>query len=107
MDTIQLSQSLNKDLSLELPEKLSYEELHTRLSAHINDLIKNDFEKLVAYLYRIDVHEQKLRQLLQQHPEENAGNIIADLVIERQLQKIKTRQQFSQRDNDIEGEEKW
>ena len=39
--------------------------------------------------------------------EEDAGNIIASLIIERQEQKIKTREQFSQRDNGFDEEEKW
>jgi hypothetical protein len=107
METDDIVQSLNKDLSIALPGSISYEEIQGRLSAYINELIKIDFEKLVGYLYRIDVHEQKLKQLLKEHPDEQAGNIIAALIIERQLQKIKTRQQFSQRDNDIAEEEKW
>ncbi len=107
MDTTELLQNLNKDLAITLPERLSLDELQKELSAHINHLIKNDFEKLVAYLYRIDVNEQKLKILLQQFPGEDAGNIIALLIIERQQEKIKTRRQFSQRDNDLTEEEKW
>jgi hypothetical protein len=107
MDNVALLQSLNKDLAITLPEKLSLNELQIQLAAHINHLIKNDFEKLVSYLYRVDVNEHKLKLLLQQYPGEDAGNIIALLIIERQQQKIKTRQQFSQRDNDINEEEKW
>ena len=77
------------------------------MATYINNLIKNYFEKLITYLYRIDVSEAKLKSLLQQHPHEDAGNIIAALIIERQEQKIKTRQQFGQRDNSFEEEEKW
>jgi lipoprotein NlpI len=112
MDTAALIQSLDKDLAIALPGNISYEELQAQLAAHINQLIKDDFQKLVGYLYRIDVHEQKLKTLLKQHPDEDAGNIIAELIIERQLQKIKTRQHSdnyrnSQRDNEFNEEEKW
>jgi hypothetical protein len=108
MENNELIASLNKELSLTLHEKMSDDEVCSLLAAYINDLIKNDFEKLIAYLYRIDVSEQKLKSLLQQHPQEDAGNIIASLIIERQKQKIKTRQQFdSRRDNSIEDAEKW
>ena len=107
MDTTQLSQLISKEFQIELPDKISYEELQSRLVLYINDLIKNDFEKLVTYLYRVDVNEQKLKLLLQQFPEEDAGKIIAALIIERQQQKIKTREQFRQQADDDEGEEKW
>jgi len=45
--------------------------------------------------------------MLENNNGENAATLIANLIIERQLQKIKSRQQFSQRDNDIDDEEKW
>jgi len=107
MENAELIRLLNKELAIEIAEKKSYNEIHTELSAYINDLIKNDFDKLITYLYRIDVNEEKLKTLLQKEPQEDAGNLIASLIIERQQQKIKTREQFSQRDNDVEEEEKW
>lgn len=107
MEDAELIQLLNTELAIELPANISYNEMLAQLSAYINQLIKKDFEKLVSYLYRVDVDEQKLKFLLRQYADEDAGNIIALLIIERQQQKIKTRGQFSQRDNDVEGEEKW
>ena len=107
MENNNLIQSLNTELAINLPEKTEYDELLKFLAGYINNLIKNDFEKLVSYLYRIDVSEPKLKSLLQQNPQEDAGNIIAALIIERQEQKIKTRQQFSQRDDNVQEEEKW
>lgn len=107
MENAELIRLLNDELPVEIAAERSYEEIHSQLSAYINNLIKNDFDKLIAYLYRIDVNEQKLKSLLQQNPGEDAGNIIATLIIERQEQKIKTRQQFSQRENDFDEEEKW
>ncbi len=80
---------------------------HLQLKEYINSLILHHFEQLVSLLYRIDVSEAKIKLLLQQQPGEDAAKIIASLIIERQLQKIKTRQQFSQRDNDFDGAEKW
>ena len=101
MENAELILLLNKELRIEITEKGSYEKIHTQLADYINGLIKNDFDKLVSYLYRIDVNEHKLKTLLQQTPQEDAGNIIATLIIERQQQKIKTREQFSKRDNDL------
>ena len=73
----------------------------------INELIQSDFQQLVLVLYRVDVNEDKLRYLLKENSEENAATILADLLVERQTQKIISRKQFSKRDNDIEENEKW
>ncbi|HMX38235.1 MAG TPA: hypothetical protein PKA94_13180 [Ferruginibacter sp.] len=107
MENTELIRLLNKDLPLELPGHLSQEQVKDRLAGWINELIKHDFEKLVSLLYRIDVHEQKLRTLLKQFPDEDAGHIIASLILERQEQKQKSRQLFSQRDDTVNEEEKW
>lgn len=107
MEHDELIRILNDELSVEIAAQQSYAEIHAQLSAYINLLIKEDFDKLITYLYRIDVNEQKLKLLLQQNPNEDAGNIIATLIIDRQQQKIKTRKQFSQRDNNFDTEEKW
>lgn len=107
MENAGLIQQMNKELAIELPEKISLEELKTKLSAYINDLIQQDFEKLIGLLYRIDINEAKIKSLLKHENNMNAGDIIAELIIERQMQKIKSRQQFSQRDNEFDEEEKW
>ena len=82
-------------------------EIRRQLSVAINEMILSDFDKLVMLLYRLDINETKLRKILNENPSNDAGIIIADLIIERQLQKIKSRQHFSQRDNNISEEEKW
>jgi hypothetical protein len=106
-DQKELIQVLNTELAIELPEKISFEELRENLSQYINSLIQTNFQKLVSLLYRIDVSEPKLKTLLQENADANAGMIIADLIIERQLQKIKAREQFRKQDKNISDEEKW
>jgi hypothetical protein len=73
----------------------------------VNELIINDFEKLVNILYRMDVSETKINALLKEFMQEDAAEIIVNLMLERAAQKIKSRQQFNQRDNNISDEEKW
>jgi hypothetical protein len=107
METAELIKLLNDELPVKIAAQKSYGEIHTQLSVYINTLIKDDFDKLITYLYRIDVNELKLKSLLQQNADEDAGNIIATLIIERQLQKIKTREEFKQKNNDFDAEEKW
>lgn len=98
---------LNKELSLQFSETLAIDELEQQLTDHINHLINTDFEKLVYYLYRIDVNETKMKQLLQQQGGENAAQLIARLIIDRQLQKIKSRAENKTSTTDDEGAERW
>ena len=101
----ELITTINKDLSIELPETIDMNVLQERLKEYCNHLIKTNFEKMVGILYRIDVNETKLKQVLNQSPDEDTGEIIAHLIIERQLEKINTRKQFKQTGNS--EEEKW
>ncbi|MBC7933915.1 MAG: hypothetical protein H7Y86_00955 [Rhizobacter sp.] len=80
--------------------------LFPELSAYINQLIINHFDELITLLYRLDINEKKLKDLLQQHASKDAAGIIASLIIERQEQKIKTRELFKTA-ADIPEEEKW
>jgi hypothetical protein len=97
---------INNSLGLELRESISMDELRNLLSGHIHQLINNNFNKLVSILYRVDVSEVKLRQLLHDNPAEDAGKIIAELIIDRQLQKLKSRRE-SGNDTDIPEDDKW
>lgn len=102
-----LIQSLQHQMDIELPSQLSQEALLDRLASFINDLIQHRFDQLVQLLYRIDVSEKKLRSLLQEHPDTDAGRVIAALILERQLQKIKTRTNSANNPSEISDEEKW
>jgi hypothetical protein len=83
------------------------EQLLNKITAIINDLITSDFEKLISILYRLDISEAKLKYLLQLHTNENAGAIIAALIVERQWEKIKSRAQHKKENNDIAEADKW
>jgi hypothetical protein len=98
---------IRRSLDIDLEDDIRYEELNKYIAAHINQLIQTDFEKLVSLLYRIDISEKKLKHLLQQSRGQDAGKIIADLILERQEQKIKSRSRFKQQDDDIINDEKW
>lgn len=80
---------------------------YQQLLQQVNDLINHDFNGLLQFLYQMDVSETKLRQMLQQFPAADAAGIIANLLLERQVQKIKSRREYAQRDKDIPEDEKW
>jgi hypothetical protein len=97
---------LRQSLELDLPENISFDLLKEHLSTHINYLIQSDFQKLVSILYRVDVNESKLKDLLKENQGFDAANIITDLIIERELQKITSRQEY-RNDENINDDEKW
>lgn len=105
--TTALITDLNTSLALQLPETIAIGELEEKLAAHINQLIQKDFEKLVALLYRIDVNEKKLKTCLNLYADENAGKIIAGLILERLQEKINSRKKSSSADTNFNDEEKW
>lgn len=84
------------------------QDLLQALAQMIEGLIKNDFEALLFLLYRIDVSEQKVRQMMAATGGENAALTIAQLILDRQKQKLKWREIF--RKNPIipgEENERW
>jgi len=97
---------IRQSMEIDLPENTSFDKLKEQLSSHINFLIQADLQKLFSILYRVDISEQKLKKLLKENPGNDASMIIADLVIERQLQKLKSRQEHS-KDENISDNEKW
>ena len=56
---------------------------------------------------RIDVNEKKIRFSLEENLHKDAAAVIADLIIERQFQKMESRKKFTQQNNAENGEEKW
>ena len=85
----------------------SFHELKTIIAENINYLITNNFPKLVSVLYGLDISEDKLRNILADNVGKNAGEMIADLIIERQLQKIESRKGFKNKNGKISEDEKW
>jgi hypothetical protein len=87
-------------------DELSNPSKFNELSTYINQLIKDDFPQLIQLLYRLDVNEEKLKNILKEKPEEDSGKIIVSLMIERQILKLKARLQ----DHDkpaTDTEERW
>lgn len=101
---------MNQGSNMSIPDKIivatnsieekSSGEIREQLIFLINELISTDFNALVQLLYKIDVDEEKLKQLLKTFKDTNSSSIIADLIINRQLQKIETKKQFSEPDPD-------
>jgi len=77
-------------------ETMSREELKRRLTIFISNLLETNFEKLCSMVYRHDVHEARFNEALQSGNMMEQAKNISDLVIERELEKVKSRQLYQQ-----------
>jgi len=106
MDQSQINIFIAQVLGLELKSREESDQ-HEELVKKINDLLLNDFEKLVGILYRMDVSETRLKELLRKHGNEDAAKLIALLMIERQKEKIISRKEYRNQSFEGDPEERW
>lgn len=102
MDVLPLLAQLNANLAAGERESLK-----KQLAVYLNELVLHDFPALVQLLYRVDVAEKKVKAVLQENPAEDAGSLIADLLIRRQLEKQATKERFRATDEPPPEEERW
>jgi hypothetical protein len=76
------------------------------IESYISLLIERDFSRLVELLYRIDINERQLKALVAATNNTDSAALITDLIIERQLQKIASRQSQPPADH-IPEEDRW
>jgi hypothetical protein len=72
----------------------SLEEFRKYLTEKLKILLDEKFDTLVNILYRIDISEKKLSQLFSGNNRASIPTTLADLIIERQLQKIRLRKMY-------------
>ena len=85
------------DLQIEesVSERSSEEQLKVLVS-FIDDLIRNDFNRLLSILYRVDISEEKLKRTLAQNKDTQvrSAELIAQLLIKREQEKIISRAKY-------------
>ena len=66
------------------------------LVAFLDNLIRNDFNRLLSILYRVDISEEKLKRTLADHQGSNiqSAELIAQLMVEREAEKIRSREKY-------------
>lgn len=82
-------------------------DIREQIIALVNTLINKDFHSLLQLLYKIDVSEHTIRSSLKSDSNTMTAEVIADLIIERQLQKIESRKIFNSKNDNLSNEEKW
>ena len=73
-------------------EKL--EEFRKYLTEKMKDMLDKNYNLLINTLYRIDISEKKLAALFSNKNKESIPEKLADLIIERQIQKIEFRRLY-------------
>lgn len=74
----------------------AYNELCEQVRPHIAALFKNNMQQLYNLLYRIDLSEAQIKKALNLQSDRLFEDIITDLILKRELQKVVTRKQFKQ-----------
>ncbi len=99
-NTTQLTAALiGRDFELEnIDDKLTEEELFRLLADHIDWLIERRMEWLLSLMYRMDVDEAKVQAALSPNAPEAANIGLARLVLERQKQRVYTKQHYQPQD---------
>jgi hypothetical protein len=89
-----------KQLDQELSDPFSSNEADWEvLKAWLNKVIKHkldyDMQGLLQALYRIDLNESKVKEILTIAPPEEISNLLTEEILKRQWQKILIRQKYS------------
>lgn len=102
-DIAELSGIINRNFSEVSPGFLlsngdikNIEEMKRYLSTRINILLEEKYDSLINILYRIDIDDRKIEEAFSNEKKENIPDKIADLIIERQLQKIHYRKMYKE-----------
>ncbi len=105
LQTIQ--SSIEKEAGIQLVQHTSFEDFENTFTEYIQSLINHHFEQLIFLLYRIDVSETNIKQLLEQADYTKAANNIAKAIIARQQEKLTFKQYNTYIFNTESTEEKW
>ncbi|QDW25457.1 hypothetical protein [Pedobacter sp. KBS0701] len=84
---------ISKDF--DIPDNLSESQLRAAMVDAFAYLIDNDFPKLIQLLYKADVDQYKLKELLETVEGSGSAEVIADAYIARQKAKIETWKKYS------------
>ncbi len=72
----------------------AYEELFEQIQPHIKKIIDTNQSKFMGILYRIDVNDEHIKKAIKENASESFSEIITDLIIKRELQKVVIRNHY-------------
>jgi len=94
-----LLEKLSKDFALEkesLPAIADLTMIRNHLIQRVTELMAQDYDRFLNSLYRIDVNESKVHEILFSKDKTRIPEKLADLIIERQLIRVKTQLLYKQ-----------
>ena len=94
-----LQQALSKNWGLIAEPAFTMDDLHSALSVRIREMLQEDLHGLVQTMYRLDIDEHKFHLAMAKPGLELQARTLTDLIIERELQRIKFRQQYRNKPN--------
>ena len=74
----------------------AYEELYSQLKEHLIWLMDRDYHRLILLLYQIDLNEKQVIQAELKYPDVPKSDLLAELVILRELKKVLIRNYFKE-----------
>jgi hypothetical protein len=89
-----LAEKLDKDFSLEkesLPALDNLPIIREHLIKKLIELMRKDYSRFLNSLYKIDIDEVKVLTVLNSRDKTLVSEKLADLIIERQLQRVRTQ----------------
>ena len=87
--------------------KTTDESILKYIELRVQHLIDTDFQCLLQILYRLDVNEKELKINIEKTAPDKVPRLIAEMILKREKQKIKTKEQYRQFQSDNDDEERW
>jgi response regulator of citrate/malate metabolism len=100
----ELSKAISSRFEIDVTGNYSLDDLKQALFYRIRELLDKNVERLLSMLYRVDLSQNKLDEIFQNESKEDIAEKIAEAVIERQLEKIKTRAYYKTKEGRIPEE---
>ena len=72
-----------------------FDHLHAKLTEIVKHLLDREFNQLLMILYRIDVSEEKVKNILELSPPDSLASDLAQAILDRQRQKVELRMKYS------------
>lgn len=71
-------------------------ELYSRILPVIERMQSEDPNKFFSLMYRIDISETQVRKTVEGSKDRSFSEVVTQMILERELQKVLTRKSFSQ-----------
>ena len=82
------------DINFPVNLNLAYQELFNQLIPTLKDLMNTEMTRLYSLLYYIDLNESMIKKGIKEMPDMPMEEVIAHLLLERELKKVITREHF-------------